>query len=386
MGAYLMINLLTLLNSTIDGCANGGCFFAFLLLLAIFPFLNKLQRDNLENKRLSFDDFKEIKHTQFGENIGCGQTGQSCEDLKNIIDKYSQLEKSGEYLGFSGQVDCEDFLEQSESGQKVLYKEIKLYTLNSHEFDDAQIWGTLHKFVEDGINYKGSIYLLGKRNESAVFKVSDDTESIKLRIKSCSTDLPEKAKIYRSPFIDIKDIVSWDNIRDVLINSDNPYAKRIREFIDRKSRAKYDKLLSSSSQFSSDHKKRQLLIRTLNDILKNRKFYEPEVFKDLLVGNRVEKYLIMGVDKLTDNEMIVFNRLLYEYIFDNGLCKKTDVIEPELLDYLDYSLCEQTDSHDYNRSYFIYKERRLNLVAEMYFEGNVEFKDGVFQIILADVK
>jgi hypothetical protein len=314
------------------------------------------------------------------------------ESIKDIIDRFSQIQESPEFHTLCGKVECDSYIIDPIDGARSLYFDISIYKYlvsNLINLDEDDIERCLHNPFNKWVNQLEGPKFLGRNHKSKVFGVSDKTETLRIRISPGvkGSSLFEYTEIYRSPFIDNRDITDLNIIIEILRDPENVYGKRITRYFNRAEDKAVNEFSAKSFLKFNSSEKEYTIIGALNKVLKRRDFFHLTIFKDLYVNKKIENYVRKGIENFSNNEIVVFNRLLLEHIFGNGLDKSRNSVNPLLLDLIGYNLNDSLidfpdtiNVQEESRVYFVCQRKCLNKRDEINLAGYLKYCKGVFEL------
>jgi len=163
-----------------------------------------------------------------------------------------------------------------------------------------------------------------KTKESAAPKVPRDKEEAEI--------LKVMEETNESDLFRINDITDWRDFIESLNLRETADKKRIWKFLDKKSKDiisgwKWEDVIESDSK--------ETIVNSLNKILENKKFYDKRSFAGIELGIEAKGLLKKGIGRLNENEIIKFNRLIFEAIYP------IEVARSNKLEYVYYSIAKQ---------------------------------------------
>ncbi|MCD4782299.1 MAG: tetratricopeptide repeat protein [Candidatus Eremiobacteraeota bacterium] len=189
------------------------------------------------------------------------------------------------------------------------------------------------------------IYIrLTKTKEQVALKTPLDKEEEEIR------KVVEDAN--ESYLFGIYDITDWRDFVESLNLRETADKKRIWKFLDKKSKNtisswKWEDVIEINSK--------EIIVNCLNKILEKKDFYNKKAFANIELGRDAGELLKKGIKNLSKQEIIKFNRLLFEAIYP------VEIARSNKLEYVYYSIAKQMAQKKDYKSALKYFKRAIEM-------------------------
>ncbi|MCD4782687.1 MAG: glycosyltransferase family 39 protein [Candidatus Eremiobacteraeota bacterium] len=135
--------------------------------------------------------------------------------------------------------------------------------------------------------------------------------------------------------IQMYDVIYWKTFLESLKEQKSPRVARIWEYLDPKSREAVESIDLSKPPEKESLKK---VLQGINGVIARRDFYDPDIFDKMEVSPEAYSLVQMGMDKLSDKQVMRFNRLLFETMFPMVITRSYPPMPDKLQRFYPFSL------------------------------------------------